>query len=176
MLSFPPTNHFAKGAFDQSSAWSQSVSQLTSSRARRSQKAMRSFDASSYTDASALACAANSSDGGKRRSSCRRLDRASLLTSTPVRFYARCPALTYLITVRPGASSRPGAVIAATTSVDHRLLGARAGERSHLHFGPLVGVGLARQHCAEPAGQESDRNRDDARVRQREPGEVDVGE
>src|SRR5690606_5016350 len=78
--SLPSTNHFANGGLLQSRTWFHSESQVSNSRAWRSQKASRSALASSYIAAVALAWAANSSDGGKRRSSCRRLDRASFVT------------------------------------------------------------------------------------------------
>src|SRR5690606_23200358 len=56
-------------------------------------------------------------------------------------------------------------------------VGAGAGERPDLQLRVLLGVRLLLgEHGAEPAEQEAGRDGDQARVLQREPGEVDVGE
>src|SRR4029077_10691972 len=61
-LSFPPTNHLANGASDQSNTSSNGVSQ-DSRLACFAQNASRSASASRYSSG-AVACAANSADGG----------------------------------------------------------------------------------------------------------------
>src|SRR5215213_695363 len=61
--------------------------------------------------------------------------------------------------------------------VDDRLLGAGAGEGADLELVEAAQAGgvLADQR-ADDAAEEAERNRHDARVAQREPGEVCVGE
>src|SRR5919205_1835436 len=76
-LTSPPTNHFANGGFDQSSASSKSLLQDSSSRACLAQNAGRSAAASWYSSAFTTALAAKSSDGANLRFSCSRFSRAS---------------------------------------------------------------------------------------------------
>ncbi len=54
-----------------------------------------------------------------------------------------------------------------------RLARAGAGEGADLHLGVLRRVVLLARHRAEPAEEEGERDRDDARVVEREPVEVD---
>src|ERR1700682_2009846 len=62
-LSLPPTNHFANGACDQSSTSVNGVSHDSRS-ACLAQNANQSSPAARYNSVVALACAANSADGG----------------------------------------------------------------------------------------------------------------
>src|SRR4051812_23356218 len=62
-LSVPPTNHFANGASDQSSTSVNGVAH-DNRFACSAQNASRSASAASYSAAVALACSANSSEGG----------------------------------------------------------------------------------------------------------------
>ncbi|MPM29630.1 hypothetical protein SDC9_76170 [bioreactor metagenome] len=61
-------------------------------------------------------------------------------------------------------------------SVVDRTTGTRTGERADLHLDGLVLVVFVRGDRAEPAEDEADRDRDQGRVVQREPGEVGVRE
>ena len=79
-LILPPTNHLANGGLSQSRTWSHLVSQSRRS-ACFSQKASRSFSASSYASAVRLAFFANSAGGSNRRSSWARLAKVPLDSS-----------------------------------------------------------------------------------------------
>ena len=77
-MSWPPTNHFANGGFDQSSTWSHCFAQA-SRPACCSQKPSRSSAASAYASAVTLAFAASSAGGGNWRVSFNKLANASLM-------------------------------------------------------------------------------------------------
>src|SRR5690606_31797908 len=72
-----------------------------------------------------------------------------------------------------GTPYRPGAPGLAPPLPAHR---SRAGERPYLHLGELPRVVLPIEDRAEPAAEEAERDGDQARIAEREPVEVDIGE
>src|SRR5215207_16277 len=142
-------NHFANGGFDQSRTCSGSCAQ-SSARASAAQNPSGSWAARSYTSGSEItAWPANSLGGGKDSCSSRSSSWASSDAS----------AMPFLLS-RVGTDP-PNLVL------DERLLRVEPCLRPDIQLvvGAL-GATFRAQHRAEPAADEAERDRDDARVRQ----------